>query len=388
MTPLLTRRRIAVLGATGFIGSHLVERLVAEGADVLAISRTVGRLDRLRTVRGDCAIALCDLRDFDGLLRALQLFRPDTVYHLAAHPDGPESFAQFMQALEVNGVGLVNALHAAARSGAGLFVYGDSTKVYGNAGVPYRLSAPTSPLCSYAVMKAAGWQLCQLATACSGMQVSAVRPTFVYGPRQGTNLVSHVIACVAAGKPIRLQGGDQTRDPLYVDDAVEAFAAVPRHETAWGQAIPIGGGRELTVSAICDAVLAAIGMRVPVLANAEPPRATEVWRSTSDNADAHRLLDWQPRVSLATGLARTVASWADCPLPSSPFTPPARHPDVTPGRHFVVETAPHVRFAVLDRRDRHQGAPPAGGGRRSSDGALAAVGCGLLDAQHTGESVA
>ncbi len=374
MTPLLTRRRIAVLGATGFIGSHLVERLVAEGAEVLAVARTAAHLGRLRAVRSDCAIALCDVRDFDSLLRALHIFRPEIVYDLAAHPDGPETFAHFTQGIEINGIGLVNALHAASRAGAGLFVYGDSTKVYGNAGVPYRASAPPAPVCSYAVLKSAGWQLCQLAASCSDLRVSALRPTFVYGPRQGPNLVSRVIACAAASQPVRLQGGCQTRDPLYIDDAVEAFAAVPRHEAAWGHAIPIGGGRELTIASLCDAVLAALAVRVPVLADAEPPRPTEVWRSSSDNGDAHRLLGWEPRVSLATGLARTVACWVDDrPTPCSWFAPAARHPEIPLDQRFTIEIEPNVRFSAIERRriDVPERREPPRGGRRATDRALA-----------------
>jgi nucleoside-diphosphate-sugar epimerase len=371
MVQSLSHRRIAVLGGTGFIGSHLVERLVLEGAEVLAVGRSVDRVARLSTVSGECAIALCDLRDADGLARTFRQFRPGIVYHLAGHPDAPESFDQFASCLHVNGLGLVNALRAAAASGAELFVYGDSTKVYGNRQVPYRAAQDVSPICSYAVVKAAGWHLCQLAAALSSMAVVALRLTFIYGPRQNRNVVTLVRECVAAGRPIRLQGGAQTRDPLYIDDAVAAFAAVGRQPASWGHAIPIGGGQEITVASLCEAVLAALGAHVPVVADADAPRLTEIWRSSSDNVDARRLLDWQPRVSLSEGLARTVASWVDDRCTSATWFGPLSRPALASDSHFVYETAPNVRFAVLDRRSGGDRRAACRGGRRSAD--IAAV---------------
>jgi nucleoside-diphosphate-sugar epimerase len=375
MVTSLAGRRIAVIGGTGFIGSHLVERLVREGADVLAIGRSARNLGRLASVRGDCAVALCDLADAEGVQRTFAEFRPEIVYHMAAHPDGSESFEQFAACLTINGIGLVNALQASVECGAELFVYGDSTKVYGGRAVPYRASDEPAPLCSYAVVKAAGWRLCELATAFAPLQIASIRPTFVYGPRQTRNLVTHVQECVLAGRPIRLQGGTQTRDPLFVADAVAAFAAVPQHPDAWGRAIPIGGGSEMTVTSLCEAVLSALGTRLPIVADAAAARPTEVWRSSADNADAQRLLDWLPRVSLAEGLARTVAAWADPAGATSTWFAPPAGPTASPvGSQFLYELAPDVRFAVIDRRragDRR--AVPRGGRRPGDEPAAVAV---------------
>lgn len=372
-TPL-AGRRIAVVGGTGFIGSHLVERLVREGADVLAVGRTARHLERLAAVRGECAVALCDLGDPAEVQRTFRTFRPEIVYHLAAHPDGPESFEQFAACLTVNGVGLINALQAATACGAELFVYGDSTKVYGSRAVPYRAAHEPAPLCSYAIVKAAGWQLCQLAAAFAPLNIASVRPTFVYGPRQSRNLVTHVQDCVAAGRPVRLQGGTQTRDPLFVEDAVAAFAAVPQHPASWGHAIPVGGGCEMSVTSLCEAVLTALGARLPIVADADAARPTEVWRSSADNADAQRLLDWQPRVSLSEGLARTVSSWAD-PAAARPtwFAAPAPQTPAPVASRFIYEIAPNVRFAVLDRRRPGSRRTMSRGGRRVRDIAATTV---------------
>jgi UDP-glucose 4-epimerase len=338
-------------------------------------------------------VALCDLADGAEVQRTFRTFQPAIVYHMAAHPDGPESFDQFAACLTVNGIGLVNTLQAAVACRAELFVYGDSTKVYGGRAVPYRASHEPAPLCSYAIVKAAGWRLCQLAAAFAPLQIASIRPTFVYGPRQTRNLVTHVQECVAAARPVRLQGGTQTRDPLFVDDAVAACAAVPQHPESWGHAIPIGGGCEMTVISLCEAVLTALGTRLPIVADPAAARATEVWRSSADNADAQRLLDWQPRVSLSAGLARTVASWAD-PAAATPtwFAATGRGKPVPMASQFLYEVAPNLEFAVIERR---RGGPPRRsaerGGRRLRDRTGAAVAVPPLpafsDRPHAGEGL-
>jgi UDP-glucose 4-epimerase len=359
--PSLAGRRIAVVGGTGFIGSHLVERLVAEGAEVLALARTPARLMHLASVNTDCAVAIADVCDPEPLRRMFRRWRPDVVFHLAAHPDASESFEHVVDCVRINGLGLVNVLQAAALSGAEVFVYGGSAKDYGNAAVPYRASQVPNPVCSYAMVKAAGWQLCQLATSFTDLHVVALRPTLVYGPRQNRNIITYVHDCVTAGRPVRLMGGSQTRDPLYIDDAVNAFVLAAAEPRAWGHAIPIGGGQELSVSSLCEAVMGALGANARVVADAEQSRLTEIWRSSSDNADAHRLLGWEPRVTLSEGLACTIADWiAD----ASPVT---RRPVAARPGHYLAEGPGGVPFRMVDRRELADRRSLPRGGRRASD---------------------
>jgi nucleoside-diphosphate-sugar epimerase len=358
-------RRVAVVGGTGFIGSHLTERLVAEGAEVLAVARSEARVSSLAAVRHECTIALADICDADGTIRMMRRFRPAIVFFLASHPDAGESFGHIAEGMRVNGLGLINALQAAAAAESELFVYGASAKDYGNTQVPYRASQTVAPVCSYAILKSAGWQLCQLVSAFAGLKTVALRPTFVYGPRQGRNVITHVHECVSAGRPVRLMGGDQTRDPLYIDDAVDAFVAAACAPAAWGHAIPIGGGQELTVRALCETALAALGASVPVMSGAEPPRMTEIWRSSSDNADAYRLLGWQPRVSLAEGLARTIGGWSGRAITSTATA--TAIPRRAGAGAYLLTTAPGVVYRMLDRRQGVERRSVFRGGRRAED---------------------
>src|SRR5688572_5047327 len=103
-------QRVAVIGGTGFIGSHLTERLVAEGAEVLAVARSATRLSSLAAVRHDCTVAIADICDADGMIRMMRRFRPSIVFHLASHPDAGESFGHIADGVRVNGLGLINTL--------------------------------------------------------------------------------------------------------------------------------------------------------------------------------------------------------------------------------------------------------------------------------------
>ncbi len=304
----LSGARVAVVGATGFIGSHLTERLVEAGAEVLAIARTPRRIANLETVAGRCRFVPADILSGGAIQTVLGDFAPHVVYHLAAEADSAEHLTHLRASLETNAVGTANVADAAASAGTEVLVYADSCKVYGNGPVPHRAAQPEAPVCSYAIGKAAGWHLCRLVAARTGMNVCALRSTFTYGPRQNPNLITYVAGCAGRGAPVRLMGGSQTRDLLYVDDAVRAFLAAAVSPPAWGRAIPIGGGRERSVFDVCREILDALGSPVEIAAGAEPPRLTEIWRSYCDNRDAGEALGWAPSVELGDGLRRTFAA--------------------------------------------------------------------------------
>ena len=354
-------RRIAVIGGTGFIGSHLTEQLVSQGADVLAVARTQARLSQLSAVRSGCVVALADICDPCAIARVLRRFRPHIVFFMASHPDDRESFRQIAECVRTNLLGLLNTLQAASAAGTEIFVYGDSAKDYGNLEVPYQAGHPANPVCSYAIFKTAGWQLCQLVAGFTPMKTVALRPTLVYGPRQTRNIITYVRDCVAAGRHVLLMGGTQTRDPLYVDDAVRAYVAAALEPAAWGKAIPIGGGQELTVTSLCEAAVAALGGSVAVVAGAEQARATEIWRSRSDNTDALHLLGWRPEVALSEGLSRTVRSSIPHGHATSRATTRPR------SGCYLLASAPDVVYCMLDRRDGRDRRASVRGGRRIHD---------------------
>ena len=314
--------RVLVTGGGGFIGSHVVEALGREGAHVTALARTRGRLSDLPA---PCAYEFvsCDLRDSEAALEAVVLSAPEIIYHFASLPDRAETHEQAASSIQASTLGTLNLLEGARHAGTSLLVFGDSSKVYGNAGVPYRETSRVTPLSSYAVAKAAAWDLCQLYSRLHGLSAVSVRPTLVFGPRQRYNLVTFVAERASSGQEVRLDGGDQTRDPLFVRDAVEAFLAVGLSGCALDRRIVnIGGGCERTVRDIAALIVEVLGSRSEVVACPARRRPTEMPRSFCDNADAARMIAWHPRTSLRDGLRATLIGDTPMPALSEPLEQP------------------------------------------------------------------
>lgn len=312
----LVGARVLVTGAGGFIGNALARRLARLGADVTAVSRRPGRLDPLPE---GIRFVACDLRSPEQVDALIQQARPKVVFHMAAHPDGAEDAQRVRQVIDHNIGALANLLNALMTLPAVTLVYSDSAKVFGNGPVPYRSEQAPDPLCSYAVSKLAGWQLIDMFRRVHGLQAVGLRPTLVYGPSQGFNLFSFLVQAVQGGREaIALDGGAQTRDPLHIDDVVEAFVCAAQHAPLLnGRNLPIGGNREISVAALAELTVRLLGGRQRVEVRPANVRPTETLRSWSDNAEAQALLGWQPRVSLEEGirsLAQAMAPTATPPL--------------------------------------------------------------------------
>lgn len=300
-------RRILVTGVSGFVGSRIAARCAADGAIVAGLSRTRGRFaDAI--ARGAAHLSV-DLEDRDACTHAVRGFGPEVVFHFASRPDGPESVEHARASINANITATVNLVEAAAAT-AGAIVYGDSCKVFGAHAPPYREHTPVDPNSAYGATKAAGWWVCRSLAAASGIAAVSIRPTLIYGPGQGMNVIEFIATRALAGTPeIGLDGGDQTRDPLYIDDAVHAFlAAAAGASRLHGRALPIGGGSEIAVRDLAQHVVAACNAGSRIVCRPDRARPTEIWKSWCDNADAHRELGWSPKVRLTDGLAHTVQS--------------------------------------------------------------------------------
>jgi nucleoside-diphosphate-sugar epimerase len=309
LTQSLAGKRVLVTGASGFLGSHLVERLTQEGATVGALSRTVGKLALIEDPAAYSFIP-CDLTDARQTTQAVLDFAPQVAFHLAGCADAREDFSQAAASVQSNLTGVLNLLEAFRQCSGELFVYGDSCKVYGNGEVPYRGAMATRPNSSYAITKAAAWEFCTLYASLYGLPAVAVRPTLIYGPRQSYNLINFVVDCVLAQRSeIRLDGGTQTRDPLFVSDAINAFVAVAGVGGGLaGRIINIGGGLELSVRELAATIVELMGKRLPVVSVPGHARPTEIWRSYCDNVEAAEMLDWRPATNLHRGLEATIQS--------------------------------------------------------------------------------
>lgn len=304
--------RTLVTGAAGFIGSTLVDRLLADGHQVVGLDDLShgrsGNLDHARRqARFDFVQA--DIVDAD-LNRLLADTRPELVFHLAAQIDVRRSVDEPEFDALVNAVGTVRLAEAARRSGVRKIVNTSSGgAVYG---VPQRYptaeDAPVAPASPYAASKVAAELYLASFRSLYGLDCTHIAPSNVYGPRQDPHGEAGVVAVFAramlAGRPTRLFGdGTNTRDYVYVDDLVDAFIRAAGPDGS-GLRFNIGTGLETSDRALHSAVAAAVGVADdPTFA---PPRLGDLRRSCLDASQARSTLGWSPQIALAEGLRRTV----------------------------------------------------------------------------------
>jgi UDP-glucose 4-epimerase len=302
-------QKVMVVGASGFLGTHLVRRFLGYGAAVCAVSRSIGPLESLLD-NPVFAFRYCDLTSTQETDEVLSEFRPDILVYVAACPDGAETGELIRKRFNVNVVGLVNLLDACCRHAPqAKFLFGDSRKVYGNAGVPHRSTTRTVPLNSYAFTKDVGWRLCQLYASLRSLTVISIRPSLIYGPGQGPNIIRNIWETAKRGEAtITLQGGEQTRDPIFINDAVDAFvAAAQKAHLLSNRTIVIGGQEEMTINALARRVLEVSGSNATIVEDPAALKATDMLRSVCDLSEAEHLLGWYPRIGLREGLHLTFA---------------------------------------------------------------------------------
>jgi nucleoside-diphosphate-sugar epimerase len=303
----LQGKRVLVTGVTGFIGSHLAERLVAEGAQVSAIGRKpVNELWKLNETRYEIDYYRERHWNRKNLERILRSARPEVICHLAATGvTGPRLDAE--EAVEFNVGATLALLEPLSKWEYERFVYVGTCYEYGHALPPIREDAPLDPINVYAASKAAAALFCQMYHRSHGWPITIVRPFAAYGPRQSARaLVPQAILHALRGQEFDMTAGEQGRDWVYVDDVVDGIIRASCVDETIGQTINLCTGEEHTVREVVGKVLDLMGNPVRVVVGARPYREGEVWHLVGDNTRARESLDWQTQVGLEEGLRKTI----------------------------------------------------------------------------------
>ncbi len=304
-----------VTGGAGFIGSTLVDRLLAEGHQVDVVDNlTTGSLanlaDARRSTVGRMTFHQIDVRSPD-LAEVMARCRPDVVYHLAAQADVRVSVSDPLLDADINVMGSLRVLEGARACGAPKVVFASSGgTIYGApdaADLPVKESHPQRPVSPYGVAKKVVGDYLFAYRELHNLEFTALALSNVYGPRQDPHGEAGVVAIFAgrllAGEPCTVFGdGSQTRDFVYVDDVVDAFARAS--ERGGGLVLNIGTGAETSVSHLYRTMAAQIGVDRPAVA--APARPGELDRSSLDPNRAGIHLGWKPWTSLEDGTAATI----------------------------------------------------------------------------------
>ena len=308
---------VLVTGADGFIGSHLTERLVQEGARVRAFcvynsQGSWGWLDGLpKEIKQSIDVRLGDIRDSHFVETATADI--DTVFHLAALIAIPYSYVAPESFVDTNVRGTLNVLEAARRTGVRRVIQTSTSEVYGTPETtPILETHPLNAQSPYAATKVAADQLALAFQRSFGTPVVVLRPFNTYGPRQSVRAVlpAILIQLLKGQRKVSLGRLDPRRDLTYVSDTVDGFVRAAVTADIEGQTIQLGTGRSVSIAELFDTACRALGVEAEVVEDPARlrPDASEVLVLQSDPEKARRLLGWEPQVALEDGLAQT-AKW-------------------------------------------------------------------------------
>jgi UDP-glucuronate 4-epimerase len=310
-------RNVLVTGGAGFIGSHLVARLLAEGRwrvtvvddfndfyDPALKRRNVGP----HLGRAEFALREADIRDRAALEEVFGEAEFDTVVHLAARAGVRPSLAEPVLYAETNINGTLNLLELARARGVRQFVFGSSSSVYGeNEKVPFAEDDPVNrPISPYAATKAAGELLCHTYSHLFGLRCLALRFFTVYGARQRPDLAIHKFArLISAGRPIPVFGdGTTRRDYTFVDDIVAGVRAAMDYEASDYEVVNLGGSRTVSLGELVALLERELGRKAVI--DRRPPQPGDVPQTYADVTKARRLLGYDPRTPIEEGIRRFV----------------------------------------------------------------------------------
>jgi UDP-N-acetylglucosamine/UDP-N-acetyl-alpha-D-glucosaminouronate 4-epimerase len=313
---------VLVTGGAGFIGSNLVEELLARGHAVRILDNfSTGHRRNLSDVERDVELIEGDLRSYERVHRAVR--GCDVVFHQGALPSVPRSVQDPITTSEINVGGTLNVLLNARDEGVARVVFASSSSIYGDApGLPRTEGAAPVPLAPYAVSKLAAEQYCRVFTTVYGVETVSLRYFNVYGRNQDpaseySAVIPRFIAAMRDGRaPTIFGSGEQSRDFTHVDDVVAANLRAMQAPEARGEVLNIACGNPHSLNELVEVLNRVLGSDIePVRA---APRKGDVDRSWADVSRAERVLGYTPTVDFEQGLRRTLESFQTTRSPRVP----------------------------------------------------------------------
>jgi nucleoside-diphosphate-sugar epimerase len=300
---------VLVSGASGFIGSHLTRRLVAEGADVHALTSTVSSLypARLLDLRDRITLHEASLADRGAMQLLAQAVRPEYIFHLGAYTHVGKSWSRVDECIQVNIQGTINLLMALEPHGFTRFINTGTSEIYGDIDVPFREDDRVHPISPYSVSKHAAEEYCRLFADARNLPLVRVRPFNAYGPMQSPDrIIPEIITRALQDQPLKMTRGVQTREFNYVEDLADGFVHLATADGIDGDLFNLGCGREISMRDLASLILKLMGNPIEPEFGALPERPIEIYRMHADTAKTTACVGWTSTVSLEDGLERTI----------------------------------------------------------------------------------
>ena len=303
--------RVLVTGGAGFIGSHLVDRLLKEDFDVVVLDNlSSGHIRNIKHHIGKRGFQFIkgDVRNRELVNKLVKEI--DVIFHLAAIVSVPQSVRNPILVNEVNVSGTLNLLEAARKSKVKRFIFASSCAVYGDPqSLPIKEESPLRPISPYGSSKLAAETYVQVFHKVYGLKTVCLRYFNVYGPRQSegrySGVISHFLRALRENKPLKIYGdGRQTRDFVHVYDVVEANILALKERKAVGECFNIATGNPVTIEDLAKKFMAIFGKKTKIVYL--KPRKGDIRHSYADISKAVEKLGYKPKISLENGLVTII----------------------------------------------------------------------------------
>ncbi|MBX2811304.1 MAG: NAD-dependent epimerase/dehydratase family protein [Myxococcales bacterium] len=300
----LNGKRILVTGANGFMGSHLIRRLLRTKASSIygLYLRETSLVEGL-----DLELREVDLTQPEAVTAAIKEIRPEIIFNLAAMVNVGRDLNLASSLFAVNTQGPINLVTACAAEGFESFVHIGTCEEYGDNPTPFTEDQVPNPVSPYSASKVAATYFFQMLHKTQKLPVTVLRPFLTYGPHlRNRMLTTMLIKAGLKGESLEMTSAEQTREFNYVDDVVEGFIQAAQTPAADGQIINIGCGDEVKIADMARLVMELFDGQLRVELGALPYRPGETWHFYCSNKKAQELLGYTPKVSLREGLTRTI----------------------------------------------------------------------------------
>ena len=305
MSAALWDEKVAVTGATGFVGKHLAPALLSSGARTVILGRSCERdFDHYRDGMRQVAF---DLTDEEGMVDVLRRERPQILLHLAGTRGHGAADKRNAECLEVNFYATARLLKAATRAGIRRIVIIGSAEEYGNQPGPLHETLLARPATPYGVSKARATEFAVDMHKRNGCPVVILRPFTVYGPGQPPDMfVAEAVESAVRNVPFPMSKGEQRRDLIFIEDVVKAIMAAASKPGIEGRVINVGTGKSRRLRDVAESIWKIAGASSPLLIGARHATADQLYDTWADTALAKDVLAFESEVDLKTGLQKTI----------------------------------------------------------------------------------
>lgn len=308
--PTLNGARVAITGGNGFIGSHLCNAILKEypNAKMHILDVNIDVPNPILLLSSNIYFHKLDIRVLDKTSDIMESIGPTHVIHLAAFVNAGRDFGNIDDAIHVNIIGTTNLLRILSNINLNSFIHIGTSEIYGDNEPPFNEDMPIRPTSPYSIAKAASELFCNVFSNSNDIPTTYLRLFNVFGEGQSENMmIPQVILSCLRQEAMDLTQGIQTREVNYVSDIVNGIIRASVTDSAVGEIINLGSGKEISVKELALKIREITDSSIDLNFGALPYREHEIWRMFCNCEKARRLLSWKCQVELEDGLRRTIA---------------------------------------------------------------------------------